>query len=250
MASGRPLSPDDRLQHEFNRWAEEGKGEEMERHHLDITEKTIRLMEPRPGERVLDLGCGAGWATRLLARLVGEGPQGFGQVVGVDVSDEMVRRARATSRDFENIMYVWGSAQQIPWEENFFDKVLSVESFYYYPDQGRALAELFRVMAPRGRLFILINLYKDNPYSLRWMDELKVPVHARSEAEYLELLKAHAFENVESRRIPDDTPTPDEYTGKWFKNAAELRDFKRIGALLLMATKPDVRNPGPAYQIY
>jgi len=250
MASGRPLSPDDRLQHEFNRWAEEGKGEEMERHHLDITEKTIRLMELRPGERVLDLGCGAGWATRLLARLVGEGPQGFGQVVGVDVSDEMVRRARATSRDFENIMYVWGSAQQIPWEENFFDKVLSVESFYYYPDQGRALAELFRVMAPRGRLFILINLYKDNPYSLRWMDELKVPVHARSEAEYLELLKAHAFENVESRRIPDDTPTPDEYTGKWFKNAAELRDFKRIGALLLMATKPDVRNPGPAYQIY
>ena len=51
---------------------------------------------------------------------------------------------------------------QIPWEENFFDKVLSVESFYYYPDQDRALMELFRVMAPRGRLFILINLYKDN----------------------------------------------------------------------------------------
>jgi ubiquinone/menaquinone biosynthesis C-methylase UbiE len=147
-------------------------------------------------------------------------------------------------------MYVWGSAQQIPWEENFFDKALSVESFYYYPDQERALAELFRVMAPHGRLFILINLYKDNPYSLRWVDELQVPVHALSEAEYVEMLKRNAFEKVEARRIPDDTPTPDEYSGKWFKNAAELREFKRIGALLLMAAKPDVRVAAPGYQIY
>ncbi len=62
-------SPDEKLQLEFNRWAEQGEGEKMERHHLDITEKTIRLMGLRPGERVLDLGCGSGWATRLLARL-------------------------------------------------------------------------------------------------------------------------------------------------------------------------------------
>jgi arsenite methyltransferase len=250
MTGDRPISPDERLQSEFNRWAEQGRGEEMERHHLDITEKTIRSMELRPGERVLDLGCGAGWATRLLARLVADGPTGFGQVVGVDVSDEMIRRARQASKDFENVMFVWGSAQQIPWEENYFDKVLSVESFYYYADQDRALAELFRVMAPRGRMFILINLYKDNPYSLRWVDELAVPVHARSEQEYIELLKRHAFENVDARRIPDDTPTPDNYSGKWFKNAAELREFKRIGALLLMATKPDLRTPAPGYTIY
>ncbi|MGH9531739.1 MAG: hypothetical protein ACRD2Q_05055, partial [Terriglobales bacterium] len=127
---------------------------------------------------------------------------------------------------------------------------LSVESFYYYPDQDRVLHELFRTMAPRGRLFILINLYKDNPYSLRWVEELKVAVHAHSEAEYVEMLKQHAFEDVEARRIPDDSPTPDEYTGKWFKNAAELREFKRIGALLLMGTKPDFRSPAPGYQIY
>ena len=243
-------SQDDNLQQEFNRWAEAGEGPKMEQHHLDITEKTIRRLSLRPGERVLDLGCGSGWATRLLARIVGEGPEGFGQVVGVDVSDEMIRVARTESKDFENVMYVWGSATQIPWEENFFDKVLSVESFYYYPDQERALAELFRVMAPKGRLFILINLYKDNPYSLQWVDKLKVPVHVRSAAEYVELLKGHAFENVEYAQIPDDTPTPDDYVTKSFRSLADLRAFKQTGALLLMASKPDVRVQAPGYTIY
>src|SRR5580658_273499 len=241
---------DEILQQEFNRWADAGEGEKMERHHLDITEKTIRLMDLRPGERVLDLGCGSGWATRLLARLVTDGPEGSGQVVGVDVSDEMIRQARAASKDFENILYVWGSAQQIPWEENFFDKVLSVESFYYYADQERALAELFRVMAPRGRLFILINLYKDNPYSLQWVDKLKVPVHVRSSAEYVELLKSHAFEKVEAHQVPDDTPTPDDYVTKSFNSFEDLRAFKRMGALLLMASKPDLRTPLPGFTTY
>ena len=246
----KPQTPDEKLQREFNRWAQEGEGEKMERHHLNITEKTIRLMDLRPGERVLDLGCGSGWATRLLARLVSDGPEGFGQVVGLDVSDEMIRQARGASKDFENILYVWGSAQQIPWEENFFDKVLSVESFYYYPDQDRALAELFRVLAPRGRMFILINLYKDNPYSLQWVDKLKVPVHVRSMAEYVELLKKHAFENVEARQIPDETPTPDDYVTESFCSLDDLRAFKKTGALLLMASKPDLRTPAPGYTIY
>ncbi len=99
MSNERSPSPDERLQQEFNRWAEQGEGPKMENHHLDITEKTMRRMELRPGERILDLGCGSGWATRLLARVVGEGPQGFGQVVGIDISDEMIRQARAASKE-------------------------------------------------------------------------------------------------------------------------------------------------------
>ena len=173
-----------------------------------------------------------------------------GQVVGLDVSDEMIRRARAASAELDNLMFVVGSAQQVPWDENFFDKVLSVESFYYYADQERALAELFRVMAPKAELYILINLYRDNHYSLRWVEELKVPVQVHSEQEYIDMLKRHTFEDVRAVRIPDLTPTPEEYSGRWFRNAAELRDFKRIGALLLIARKPDFESPPPAYQVY
>jgi hypothetical protein len=52
------------------------------------------------------------------------------------------------------------------------------------------------------------------------------------------MLKAHGYEDVRAERIPDLSPTPEEYSGKWFENAAELRDFKRIGALLLIGRKP------------
>jgi len=75
-------------------------------------------------------------------------------------------------------------------------------------------------------------------------------VQVRSEAEYIELLKAHAFEDVEARRIPDPTPTPDDYAGQSFNSAEDLRQFKRIGALLVMGTKPNFRSPAPPYTIY
>jgi arsenite methyltransferase len=225
------------LQQEFNRWAAAGEGEKMEHHHLDITQKTMGLMNLRPGNRVLDLGCGAGWATRLLARSVA-GEDQSGRVVGLDVSDEMIALAQASSKAFANVRYIVGSAQQIPWRDNFFDKVLSVESFYYYRDQEQVLEELFRVSAPGGGLFILINLYRDNPFSLQWVDKLRVPVEVRSSSEYVEMLKEHGFERVESMQVPDDTPTPDHYRTKSFHSLEDLKRFKSIGALLLRGTKP------------
>jgi hypothetical protein len=72
----------------------------------------------------------------------------------------------------------------------------------------------------------------------------------RSEQEYIDLLKAHTFEDARAVRIPDLTPTPEEYSGKWFKNAEELRQFKRIGALLLIARKPNFLSPPPGYEVY
>ncbi len=223
---------DQQLQEEFNQWAAAGRGDEMESHHSDITEQTLALMDLQPSDRVLDLGCGTGWASRRIARVVTSG-----EVVGLDVADEMLRRAEKASAGISNVRYVWGSAEKVPVPDNYFNKVLSVESFYYYADQGKSLDELRRVMAPGAKLFILINLYKDNRYSLRWATELKVPVQALSEEEYLALLRKRGFREVAACRVPDRSPTPETYSGKWFRNAEELREFKRIGALLLMATR-------------
>src|SRR5882757_4885609 len=197
-----PSQADQRLQQEFNQWAAAGRGDEMESHHSDITEQTLALMDIQTADRILDLGCGTGWASRRMARIVTAG-----EVVGLDVADEMLRRAEQASSAFRNVRYAWGSAENIPEADNAFNKVLSVESFYYYADQGKALEELRRVMSPGAKLSILINLYKDNHYSLRWQTELKVPVQALSELEYKALLEKHGFNNVQTQRIPDRSPT-------------------------------------------
>jgi ubiquinone/menaquinone biosynthesis C-methylase UbiE len=229
---------DDKLRQEFNQWASDGRGEEMESHHISIAEQTIAKMNLQAGDRVLDLGCGAGWATRILAKSVaGKRGEQEGHAVGIDVADEMIARARAGSKDVGNSVFVWGSAAEIPWQDQYFDKVLSIESFYYYADQEKVLDDVRRVMADGGKLFILINLYRENHYSLRWVGELKVAVHARGEQEYKEMLERHGFRDVKIEHVPDLTPSPDKYSGKWFKSAEELKDFKRIGALLLIGTK-------------
>ena len=222
-----------KLQTEFNEWAEAGRGDEMERHHMPIFEPTLPLMDVKPTDRVLDLGCGSGWATRLIAKRFH--PK---KIVGIDISDEMVRRAEEQSKGIANIEFRQGAAEKIPLPDGSIDKIFSIESLYYWPDQMAGLKEVKRVLTPGGKLFMLINLYKDNHYSLRWADELKVPVHALSQAEYIDLLTKAGFSGAEARRVPDNSPTPDEYFGKWFKNAKELREFKQIGALLLIARRP------------
>src|SRR5215471_293755 len=97
-------SQDKNLQQEFNQWAAAGRGDEMEDHHSDITEQTLALMDLQPSDRVLDLGCGTGWAARRMARTAAE-------VTGLDVADEMLRRAEQTSAEGDNVRYVWGSAE-------------------------------------------------------------------------------------------------------------------------------------------
>ena len=97
------------LREEFNRWAEAGRGEGMEQDHLPITLPVLEKMRLAPTDNVLDVGCGAGWLSRRLAKLVPEG-----RVVGMDISDEMIRHARRASVDFDNLMFVAGEVAQIP----------------------------------------------------------------------------------------------------------------------------------------
>jgi ubiquinone/menaquinone biosynthesis C-methylase UbiE len=121
-----PSRADENLQQEFNEWAAAGRGDEMEGHHSDITDQTLLLLDIRPEDRILDLGCGTGWASRRMARATIRG-----EVVGLDVADEMLRRAEVASSAFRNVRYVWGSAEKIPEADSAFSKVLSVESCFY-----------------------------------------------------------------------------------------------------------------------
>jgi SAM-dependent methyltransferase len=222
----------EQLRAEFNRWAEAGRGEGMERDHLPIVLPMLAQMGMSAAENILDLGCGSGWLSKLIAGEVSDG-----RVVGVDVSDEMVRLARRACADLPNAMFVVGTAEEVPWQPNFFTRVVSVESAYYWPDPAKGLSEIFRVLQEGGSAWILINYYHDNPYCHQWGSLLAIPARLFSADEWVGMFQAAGFADVATERIADPTPAPEVYTGRWFRDASELAAFRREGALLIRGTK-------------
>jgi len=228
----------DQLRDEFNRWAESGRGEAMQDDHLPIVLPTLDRMQLAPDDNVLDVGCGAGWLSRMLAERVPEG-----RVVGMDISDEMIRRARVAGVEFDNLMFVVGGVDEIPWDANFFTKAISVESAYYWPDPARGLREIHRVLREGGSAWVLINFYRDNPHCHQWGAKLIVPTHLLTAEEWAALFRDAGFTDVAHARIPDPTPAPEVYTGRWFRDAAQLRSFRELGALLVHGSKPAGMEP-------
>jgi SAM-dependent methyltransferase len=227
-----PSDPPNSLREEFNRWAEAGRGEGMEQDHLPITLPVLEKMGLGAADNVLDVGCGAGWLSRRLAKLVPEG-----RVVGMDISDEMIRHARRSSVDFGNLLFVTGEVTGIPWQPHFFSHAISVESSYYWPEPAAGVKDIFRVLHDGGSAWILINYYRDNPHCHQWGELLAVPTQLLSGEEWAGLFRNAGFTNVAHERIVDPSPSPESYTGRWFRDAEHLRAFKAEGALLVHGTK-------------
>lgn len=108
-------------------------------------------MEPlETGARVADMGAGAGMDCLLAARRVGKN----GSVVGIDMTDAMLQRARraATAADMDNVCFEKGDLAELPLESASVDVVISNGVFNLTPDKTKVFAELYRVVKPGGRL--------------------------------------------------------------------------------------------------
>jgi glycosyltransferase involved in cell wall biosynthesis/SAM-dependent methyltransferase len=178
--------------HQYNLYAVNGWADFLDSPHLVLTEKALKDMKLSPGARILDLGCGGGLASRMLAGALGERCS----VMGVDISDEMVHRARAKSKQFKNLNFLCSSASRVPVPDDFFSHVLCIEAFYYFEDPETVLRELLRVTATQGQISLVLCLYKDHVLSLGDVNKVTVPVQVRSAAEYKQLLEGAGWANV------------------------------------------------------
>jgi len=127
--------------------------------HRTLTVWTIGQMAVRPTERVLDVGCGGGMAVRLLADRARDGV-----VAGLDYSPEMVdqaarRNAAAVRRGTVEVRH--GDAMALPYHDESFDQVCAIETFYFWPDPARGLAEAYRVLRPGGQVTIALEMSRE-----------------------------------------------------------------------------------------
>ncbi len=113
-------------------------------------DRYVELGMMEPGMRVLDAGCGSGHVLALLAeRFPGV------RLEGVDLSEDMVRKARRTVAAFGNASVRQGDVQRLPFDAAAFDGVISLASIKHWPDQTKGLSEIFRVLKPGGRIFVM-----------------------------------------------------------------------------------------------
>ena len=219
---------DEQLRTEFNEWARAGKGESMEKGHRPVGEQAIARMQISPDARGLDVGCGSGWATRMLAEYAFNG-----RVTGIDISDEMVRVASAASQSQPNVDFEIASAEQLPFTDHEFTHAFSMESLYYYRNIPKALKEIHRVLKPGGLFVAVVDLYWENEATHQWIDTLNVPVELLSVEDYHSLFIDAGFVNIRDQRLFDPTPIPDNYTGGSFKSREDYEEYKRVGSLMM-----------------
>jgi arsenite methyltransferase len=104
------------------------------------------------GERVLDVGSGAGTDSLVAAQMVGHG----GRVTGIDMTPEMLAKARAAAAEagLENVEFLEADAERLPFDDESFDVVISNGVIDLIPDKDAVFSELARVLVPGGRLQI------------------------------------------------------------------------------------------------
>ena len=195
----------------------------------------------RPGETVLDLGSGAGNDAFIARHEVG--PEG--RVLGVDMTAEMIAKARgnAAKLGYDNVEFREGQIEQMPVDAGSIDVVISNCVLNLVPDKGRAFAEMFRVLRPGGRFCVSdIVATGELPAPVREVAALYVGCVAGAMAEerYLALLETTGFEDVRVAEAKPIALSDEALAGSM--SAADIAAFRASGVTLksvtVLGTKP------------
>ncbi|MFP4621569.1 MAG: arsenite methyltransferase, partial [Bacteroidales bacterium] len=179
----------------------------------------------REGDTVLDLGSGAGKDCFIARSFVGE--QGF--VYGIDFSKEMIKKARsnAAKLGYSNMKFIRGNIEDMPFEANKMDKVLSNCVLNLVPDKRKAFSEIFRVLNPGGTFCISDVVTVGNlPESLLKSAEMYAGcvAGAISKDDYIRIIENSGFKDIYIHK-EKEIILPDEMLANYL-NKEEVKDFK------------------------
>jgi len=132
--------------------------------------------------------------------------EGQGHFIGIDISEGMISKAKENSLGLTNARYYRASSEELPLENNYFDIIICTMSFHHYLNPGKAIAEAYRVLKQKGRIYILDVTTDD--FITRWIDVLiskkeKGHVHVKqyNTAEYKQMFSRAGLKYIESKII-------------------------------------------------
>jgi ubiquinone/menaquinone biosynthesis C-methylase UbiE len=166
----------------------------------------LDVLDPRPGERIIEVGCGGGALLPSIGAAVGPG----GRVVGIDISEDQIAAARERCADQSNIETAAHDLRSLPQALGGFDAVVAVQVIEYLDDPKQALAALHRVVAQGGRAVILATNW-DTVYWHTGTDNLTRKVqlawrqhapHPNLPADLRALLAETGFQTVRQTPVP------------------------------------------------
>ena len=137
-------------QKHFDDWAGHYDDGRMSKWFRYFQSKIIDQVNPQPKQKILDVGCGTGWAVREIARQVPEA-----DAYGIDISGEMIRLAQQQSQGLESAHFQQGDSEHISFPDEHFDAVICSSSFHHYPNPVASLSEIRRVLKNGSALFLL-----------------------------------------------------------------------------------------------
>lgn len=129
----------------------------MNESHAPVTEWALAFLDPKGASRMLDIGCGGGATIKRLADLAPEAA-----VTGVDYSPVSVQQSRQYNADLLDagrVDVIEASVEELPFEDDTFDRITTVESFYFWPKPEENLKEVLRVLKPGGHFFLIADIY-------------------------------------------------------------------------------------------
>ncbi|RPI93074.1 MAG: methyltransferase domain-containing protein [Chloroflexi bacterium] len=187
----------------------------------------VTLASLEPGQTVLDLGSGAGLDCFFAAKKVGE----TGHVIGVDMTPEMIERARSSARrlNIQNVEFRQGYLEELPVDSNSVDVIISNCVINLAPDKSKVFAEAFRVLKP-GAKFAVSDIVTDGPLpdaiknSLSaWAGCVAGAVEAK---DYLAMMEGIGFTNISVTPVFFDKETIDSAIAD-MSDAIELKTISR-----------------------
>jgi SAM-dependent methyltransferase len=139
--------------------------------HAGLTRWGLSQVEIPEHANVLDIGCGGGRTLETLASIVRRG-----KAVGIDYSEDAVAVARKRNEALiadGRVEVLHGSVSSMPFPDATFDGVTAVETYYFWPDMAADLAEVRRVMKPKGQLVIIAAMYMGSKFDKRNMKVIR-----------------------------------------------------------------------------